>query len=213
MTIVDMHALCLLAVPIGTALLAWRAGFEKPDLLERGLWALAAGVAWIIVLFVTTALTPWYPLWQWAIPGICLIFTVVVVRSDRGAVFGAIAIAGSGIALIMHAWSFDSRDGRARFDYSGRLSDGLRERSAARSILHEYEFRNGKKLELPPTEGWLEELSPEIREMIPRTFLGESSDKYGRRWHSRLTGLLEPVGTQRLGIWITSSGEVTVRAR
>lgn len=165
------------------------------------------------MLQITIALTPWYPFWQWAIPGLCLIFTVAVVRSDRGASFGAIAIAASGIALITHAWSFDSRDDRVRFDYRGRLSESLLDRSDARSVLHEYEFKSGKKLNVSQSEGWLEDLSPESRQTIPTRFLGEPSDKYGRRWHTWLTGLLEPVGTQRLGIWITSSGEVTVRNR
>lgn len=213
MTIVDMHALCLLAVPIGTALLAWLAGFEKPDLLERGLWALAAGVAWIIVLFVTTALTPWYPLWQWAIPGICLMFAVVFVRSDRGAALGAIAIAVSGIVLIEHAWSLRPNTDRIQRVYYNGVTEAFFDSLAAKSVFEEFLSKSGYQHPTGTSEGWLEAVAPKACEYIPERYLGDPSDKYGRRWHSWLTGILEPVGTQRLGIWITSSGEVTVRAR
>lgn len=210
---VELHAACILIVPVGTALLLWLCGVERPEFADRGLWAIAAGVAWFVLRVATTAGTPWYPTWQWALPGICMLASVLFLRSGRTAAVAAIIIAACGIGLIEHAWSFQRDIDRVHRAYFNGLSDEVFDLVHAKGVVSEFEMKTGNSMLPPASEGWLEEAYPTCRELIAERYLGETSDKYGRRWHSRLTGLLEPVGTQRLGIWITSSGEVTVRAR
>lgn len=69
---------------------------------------------------------------------------------------------------------------------------------------------------LNPSEdhpGWAEILYPSIRQDIQFQYLSEPSFKYGPQWHTWLTGLLEPVGTEYLGIWCTDTDKFEVRER
>jgi len=197
MSMVDVHAILLLLFPVVAVVAIRLFGFAWTADGARLLSCIVVIVCWLLVATATMALTPWYPTWQWIIPGLCIVAIMLCVEDFSQAAWVALSIAVAGLGLILHAWHLCDhvRSSPAYPEWVQKSIDNHDLRLASEQLSRDAPELSSQAF----PAGWLESVFPSVN-LSPR-LVGEATPKFVRCWHTGLTGILERDGNQSLGIW------------
>ena len=216
-----LHAIVLIALPLGTVALLFAVRRRAPKDIEALIATVVAGTLVLAARTFKHRCNSGQPYTQWALPGLCL-WVILLIVADRTFRAGCAAVIAFAMAAL--CWHF-----MGLVHEPGWTGDpnGMRAMAQNRPkvmIREAEEFLASKAAEDPIDypAGWLSELPPiKVAEITYELYLGKCPGVgvYTSCWHSKITGLYRArAGTSR-DLWYfggpikDAKGRIVVKER